>query len=85
MIYEWQCKKCGAKVEVQRSLKDYMIPPTKEEGLHQIPETAKDSPHWPGEPGDWERVISVAAVPFQHLRQAGVFADDNGNFAPRKI
>lgn len=31
---------------------------------------------------EWERVIGVAAVPFQHLRHAGVFADDNGNFAP---
>jgi hypothetical protein len=31
---------------------------------------------------DWVRVISVSSTPFQHLRHAGVFADDNGNFAP---
>lgn len=65
MIYEWECKECGLKVEVSRLAKDYQVPP---EGPHK-----------------WERVLSVAYVPFESLRRGGVFADDNGNFAPRKI
>jgi hypothetical protein len=31
---------------------------------------------------EWERVIGGTSTPFQHLRHAGVFADEYGNYAP---
>ena len=62
MIYEWQCKKCGKVVEVQRTVAEYKVPPT--------------------EPGhDWEKIISRTSTPFEHLRNAGIFADEHGNMA----
>lgn len=77
MIYEWKCKKCGHRVDVHRPISEYDRPPNSEEGRH------------PSEDGivhdvQWVRVYS-SSVPFEHLRNSGVFADDNGNFAPRKL
>lgn len=71
MIYEWQCKKCGVLMDVKRKVDDYKIPPQASELLDMA-----DHVH------EWERVIGVAAVPFQHLRHSGVFADEHGNYAP---
>jgi hypothetical protein len=68
MIYEWQCKKCGEVMEVERKLSDYKVPPIE---THR-----GDHEH------QWERVIGGTSTPFQHLRHAGVFADEYGNYAP---
>ena len=41
----------------------------------------------PAIPGHkWTQVITKApSVPFQHLKNAGIFPDDNGNIPPRKM
>ena len=69
MIYEWKCSKCGMTTEVTRPVVDYNVPPHIE--------CCKG--------GQWSKVLSAPKVPFEHLRNAGIFADDNGNFAPRKV
>ena len=74
MIYEWKCKKCGHKTEVSRSVEDRNVEPDRY--LDNIPHTHDH---------DWIRVLSMPNVPFEGLRRSGIFADDNGNFAPRKI
>lgn len=61
-MYEWKCTKCGVRVEVQRPVSEY----------NQGPRTISEIPASPCD-HDWVRVISVAAVPFETLRDKGVF------------
>lgn len=71
MIYTWRCKDCNKITEVERAFKDYDKPPEKCESCKST---------------TLSRVILEApSTPFQQLRQSGMFADDNGNFAPRKV
>jgi hypothetical protein len=77
MIYEWECKQCGHRSEVNRSIQDRAVPPNSEEGRH------------PQEDGSvhnvtWRRVFN-SSVPFTALRDRGIFMDENGNYPPRKM
>lgn len=99
MIYEWKCKTCDFRAAVERSVTDSRVPPQNGEESQDMtranltPETDDIYTHhlaWYDEEvtgnhePTWVRVFS-ASVPFQHLRQSGVFMDDNGNYAPRKV
>lgn len=77
MIYEWRCEKCGFTTEVSR--------PVNERNTAPYPTEAKHTVTMDHGPIVWKRVLSTPNVPFESLRRGGVFADDNGNFAPRKI
>lgn len=78
MQYEWECQVCHHIAVVNHKVADRNTPPSMSEGYHP----SKD-----GTVHDirWKRILSMPSVPFVHLRQSGVLADDNGNFAPRKI
>ena len=66
MQYEWKCTECPYRVTVHRRLDDRDTPPTKEEAAAAGgPTIACDH--------QWVRVISTASVPFEHLRDKGVF------------
>ena len=75
MIYTWKCETCGFVAEIHRSVQEYLTPPTQIEANH--PDDHK--PKWrkiiPGAPG----------VPWQSLRDSGVFMDENGNYPPRSM
>lgn len=79
MIYEWRCKECGTVVTVERTVDQYMEPPTIAEARAQNMQC---------DPVDqaWEKVITKApGVPFGELRDRGIFMDEHGNYPPRKI
>lgn len=77
MIYTWKCRLCGQVVDVHRSASEYNKRPTEGE----VPDTDACI-------HGWDRYYSkdtLPGVPFEQLKNSGVFADDNGNFAPRKL
>jgi hypothetical protein len=76
MIYEWKCMGCDKVIEVKASVEDRDTPPVIAHICGNLE---------PGVRYEWKRIISKSSTPFQHLKQSGVFADDNGNFAPRKV
>ena len=79
MIYEWKCKKCGEVQEVERRIANCNVPPLRCTTIGELTEEFfLDN----GCTHDWIRVYS-SSIPFQHLKQSGVFMDDNGNYAPR--
>lgn len=78
MIYEWKCKTCGQIEEVERSIDDRGIPPAKKSTKKTLEEYNKGCAH------EWVRVFNNS-VPFQGLRDKGIFMDENGNYPPRKI
>jgi hypothetical protein len=51
--YEWKNTETGERVDVERPMSQYDVPPDL--------------------PGEWVRVISVATVPWEILRDKGVF------------
>ncbi len=72
MIYEWQCETCNKITDVERKAKDSDIGPAVCLKCFSI--------------GPFKKVItSPPSVPFQTLRDSGMFADSNGNFAPRNV
>jgi NAD-dependent SIR2 family protein deacetylase len=71
MIYTWKCKKCQLITETDRKVAQYNVPP--DECQHC---KAKELVLV---------ILKPPSVPFKHLAQNGVFADDNGTFAPRSI
>ena len=71
MIYEWKCRKCSEIVEVQRPKELWNVPPQPSEvsGEH-----------------DWFRYIGKPpSVPFEHLKNAGIFPNQYGDIPPRKM
>lgn len=53
--------------------------------LHQeVQRTVDEYNVPPDDKHDWVKVYNYS-TPFEHLRNSGVLADDNGNFAPRKL
>lgn len=57
MIYEWRCDACDDVVEVTRPAKDYDKPP----GHCNCGEEA------------WSKKIGTTSVPFETLRDQGIF------------
>jgi hypothetical protein len=71
MIYEWKCGNCGELRTVKRPVKFYNIPPDDKCSCDKY---------------EWTKVITTApGVPFQQLRDSGVFMDEHGNYPPRKM
>ena len=62
MIYEWECKQCTMRTEVERGLDESMIPPSKDEGNHKFDCTG----------AVYKRVFS-SSTPFETLRDQGQF------------
>jgi putative FmdB family regulatory protein len=57
MIYEWRCDSCNEVVEVTRPVKDYKKPPG----------------HCNCGEEKWWRIIGKTSVPFETLRDKGIF------------
>lgn len=73
MIYEWKCTACGEVQEVKRAVADYLVPPTDKQ--------SRDCKRH-----NWKRIITKApGVPWNDLRDSGMFMDEHGNYAPRKL
>lgn len=73
MIYEWRCTGCKELVEVERPAADYMKPP-------EIMQSKDCIRH------NWTKVITQpTAVPFQTLKNAGIFPNQYGDIPPRKM
>lgn len=60
MIYEWRCTKCKAITDVTRSVSDMDTAPTRKESQC-------------GCRGQYDRIMSLPHVPFETLRDKGVF------------
>jgi hypothetical protein len=67
MIYEWKCPVCGRISEVQRSVKDIDVRPTDEELAHEAECPDK------GLNTELVRIVSKSNVPFETLRDRGMF------------
>jgi predicted nucleic acid-binding Zn ribbon protein len=59
-IYTWHCKVCGDLMEVERPMADYDKP------VHNDAHDAKCD-------GEYVRKITQVAVPFEGLRDKGIF------------
>jgi hypothetical protein len=66
-----------------------MIYEWKCKGCGKIEEVVRPASEYnipPDDKHEWFRLIrKPAGVPFETLRMSGVFADKEGNFAPRKV
>ena len=67
MQYEWKCRVCGHVTTVHRSVADIDVPPEGAETNHE-PECQEK-----GSNDELYRIISSPSVPFEHLRDKGVF------------
>lgn len=77
MRYDWKCRNCGLVVEVERPVSEHSKRPTEAE----IPDTDACI-------HGWDRYFSTSnspSVPFQTLRDKGIFMDEHGNYPPRKM
>ena len=61
MIYEWRCQVCGECTEVERHVDDYQLGPSENEAACTCGCE------------NYTRKIGVSAVPFETLRDQGVF------------
>jgi len=61
MIYEWKCPQCGEIAEVERVADDYQLGPSQNEAVCMHPVE------------DYTRIITSTSVPFETLRDKGVF------------
>lgn len=72
MIYTWRCEKCKEITEVDRRMSDSGVPPDKCSHCKETKDLKKV-------------ILSPPPVPFEHLRNSGVFMDSNGNYPPRHV
>lgn len=71
MQYEWKCEHCENVVTIKRPVRFHNKEPD---------EKCKCDKRV------WKKVIKTApGVPFQTLRDRGIFMDEHGNFPPRKL
>jgi formylmethanofuran dehydrogenase subunit B len=61
MIYEWKCEVCGEICDIQRSVADMDMGPSDNEAACDCGV------------GNYNRIISKSNVPFETLRDRGVF------------